>query len=231
MESARISGIRKSYGRRSVLNGIDIDLVPGQCTGLLGLNGCGKSTLMQILAGVLKADAGSFVYGGTDLLKSRSVLKNVIGYVPQGTPLIAELTAYDNLLLWYDRKRLQASLEDGPLSILGIEAFLKTPVRKMSGGMKKRLTIGCAIANDPEILLLDEPGTALDVICRSALEAYFREFLDKGGSILIATHDVSELEMCDTSYMLQDGIAGRFVFDGDIGHLAGAMIRGSGQDS
>ncbi len=219
----RIEGIKKNYGKRNILNGVSLTADPGMCVGILGSNGCGKSTLLSILAGELRADAGSFYVRGTDLLTDPLLRREIIGYAPQGTPLIAELTAYENLRLWYDKELLSSSLEDGPLSLLGIPGFLKTPVRKMSGGMKKRLSIGCAIAGDPKILLLDEPGAALDLLCKEAMENYFSSFLSGGGTIFLVTHDVQELRLCTGSCILKNGQLTPFTFDGDVRKLTEAL--------
>ena len=96
----RIEGIKKNCGKRNILNGVSLTADPGMCVGILGSNGCGKSTLLSILAGELHADAGSFYVRGTDLLTDPLLRREIIGYAPQGTPLIAELTAYENLRLW-----------------------------------------------------------------------------------------------------------------------------------
>lgn len=133
----------------------------GTCIGILGANGSGKSTFLSVLAGVLGADGGQFLCDGVDLLKDQRRRARLVGYVPQGTPLIEEFSARDNLLLWYDRDRLRTQLEEGVLELLGIREFLKVPVSKMSGGMKKRLSIGCAMAAQPPILLLSVMAVVL----------------------------------------------------------------------
>ena len=161
-----IKGIEKRYGRQSVLKGIELEAHSGTCIGILGGNGCGKSTLLSILAGVQKPDRGSFVVDGVDMFSDSFAQSRAVGYVPQGTPLMEELSARDNLRLWYDKKNLAKELKDGVLAMLGIPEFIKVPVSKMSGGMKKRLSIGCAVANRPPVLLLDEPGAALDFLAR-----------------------------------------------------------------
>ncbi len=218
-----IDGIRKRYGNRIILNGVSLTADPGECVGILGSNGSGKSTLLRILAGEIRPEAGHFYAGDADLLKDPAGRRALVGYAPQGTPLIEELTALDNLRLWYGRKLLAASLADGPLALLGIPEFLRTPVRKMSGGMKKRLSIGCAVAGNPKILLLDEPGASLDLLCKKAMESYFRAFLDSGGTIFMVTHDVQELLFCTRSCILKDGVLTPFSFDGNIRHLTEAL--------
>lgn len=218
-----ISQIQKNYKKKTVLRDINMTVQEGSCVGILGGNGCGKSTLLSILAGVQKADNGSFLWEGADLFCNESLRTQILGYVPQGNPLMEELTAWDNLRLWYGKKDLQRELEEGVLAMLGIPDFIKTPVRKMSGGMKKRLSVGCAVANHPKLLLLDEPSAALDFICKERIGNYLRDFKAHGGTILLATHDVQELSLCDAWYILKDGVLAPYMYDGDVHHLVGRL--------
>ncbi len=214
-----IKGIAKAYGKKQVLDNVEFCAEAGQCVGILGGNGSGKSTLLSILAGVQSCDRGAFLCDGVDLLKQPSKRAELIGYVPQGTPLIEELTAYDNLRLWYDRASLQRELTDGVLAALGIGEFLKTPVARMSGGMKKRLSLGCAMAKHPPIILLDEPMAALDLVCKQSISAYLRRHKENGGILLFVTHDAYDLALCDEWYILKDGRVTPFVYDGNIERL------------
>ncbi len=218
-----LKGIKKKYGKKEVLTSIDMKTESGKCIGILGKNGCGKSTLFSILAGVNKQDGGSFSYDGNDLLKDKKLRAKKVGYVPQGTPLFEELSAYDNLLLWYEPEQIEKELSDGILGILGIDKFLKVRVSRMSGGMKKRLAIGCAVAHDPEILLLDEPSAALDLICKERISIYLKNFKSKGGIILLATHDAGELEMCDDIYIMKNGVLEKYDYDGNVHRLVGSL--------
>lgn len=178
-----IKGIRKNFRKKTVLKDISLTADEGKCIGILGENGCGKSTLLSILSGILKPDGGEFVWNGKNLLTDRKLRENLVGYVPQGTPLMQELTAMDNLRLWYEcaGRDLKRDLKEGVLTMLGIPEFLHVPVTKMSGGMKKRLSISCAVAHQPKILLLDEPSAALDLICKERIGNYFLEFKRQGG--------------------------------------------------
>ena len=214
-----ISGIKKKYGSKKVLNDISFSAGAGKCIGILGSNGCGKSTLLSILAGVQKADGGQFLYDGNDLFKYKKQRSELIGYVPQGTPLIEELSAADNLFLWYSKEKTKQELENGVLKMLGVDEFLKTPVSKMSGGMKKRLSIGCAIYNRPPVLLLDEPMAALDLACKQKIFDYINKHKKDGGIVLISTHDVLELNLCDECYIMKNGILEKFEYTGDIEQL------------
>ena len=215
----KVEGIKKCYRSKQVLKNVSFEADSGYCIGVLGGNGAGKSTLLSILAGIQKPDSGSFVYNGVDMLKDSVSRSAVVGYVPQGTPLIPELTAKDNLLLWYDRKNMHRELEAGVLKLLGIREFLNVPVRKMSGGMKKRLSIGCAVAGRPPVLLLDEPTAALDLVCKRDITLYLEAYKKAGGIIIMTTHDVAELAVCDACYIMKDGALHPYSYDGDVNVL------------
>lgn len=219
-----IKQIQKKYKKKAVLTDINLDVQEGSCVGILGGNGSGKSTLLSILARVQKADNGSFLWGGADLFKNEKIREEILGYVPQGNPLMEELTAWDNLRLWYEKDELKKELDGGVLDMLGIPDFLKVPVRKMSGGMKKRLSIGCSVANHPKLLLLDEPSAALDLICKERIGNYLKDFKAQGGSIILATHDVQEIELCDVWYILKNGMLEPYLYDGNVHHLVGKLV-------
>ena len=209
------NNISKSYGKHQVLRDISFSADGGSCIGILGANGSGKSTFLSVLAGTLTPDSGEFLFDDKNLFADGKRRSQLVGYVPQGTPLIEELTAWDNLLLWYDRKELNKQLDGGILYMLGIHEFVKKPVRKLSGGMKKRLSIGCAMAKRPPILLLDEPTAALDLACKEKIWQYLENYKQSGGLILLTTHDVQELMLCDRLYMLKDGTAQAYTYTGD----------------
>lgn len=134
-----------------------------------------------------------------------------------------ELSARDNLRLWYEKEEMEAALSDGVLAMLGIGEFLNVRVSKMSGGMKKRLAIGCAVAHKPKVLLLDEPSAALDLVCKERISNYLKEFKKEGGTILLATHDVQELPLCDALYILKGGRLEPFAYDGNVHRLVGQL--------
>jgi ABC-2 type transport system ATP-binding protein len=218
-----IKDITKSFRRKAVLKGISLSAEGGQCIGILGTNGSGKSTLLTILAGVQSRDGGSFTVDGKDLFADPALRAAAVGFVPQGTPLLDELTARDNLLLWYDRAEMEKELESGVLKTLGIGDFLKVQVSKLSGGMKKRLSIGCAVAKRPPILLLDEPTAALDLACKQDIADYLRKYKAAGGLLILTTHDVLELRLCDAWYILKDGVLVPYEFDGNVETLVKSL--------
>ena len=218
-----IKNIKKSYGKIPVLRDISFTAHAGQCVGILGSNGCGKSTLLSILAGIQGADGGEFLCWEENLLRNSRRRSELVGYVPQGTPLIEELTAWDNLSLWYSKDQLKQELKSGVLAMLGVGEFLKTPVKKMSGGMKKRLSIGCAMATHPPILLLDEPMAALDLVCKQSICQYLTHHKESGGIILLTTHDAMELALCDCWYIIKDGCLEPFTYTGNMEELVKSL--------
>ena len=218
-----IKNVKKKYGKHTVLSGVDFTVEPGEIVGILGENGSGKSTLLTILAGLQKPNSGFFNIDGKDLLKNTKLRNDLVAYVPQETPLITELTAWDNLRMWYKPDKLKKELQDGFLAMLGIDQFIKVPVNQMSGGMKKRLTIGCAIDSNPKLMLLDEPTAALDLVCKERIYTYFEQFKRQGGSLIIATHEVQEIELCDKCFILKEGKLVPYKYDGDIPHLIGRL--------
>lgn len=218
-----LEGIQKSFGRKKVLENVSLTVSEGSCVGIVGGNGCGKSTLLSVLAGVQKAEEGSFCYRGVDLWKDRALAVKIVGYVPQENSLLEELTAWDNLRMWYDRETLKRELSGGVLAVLGIDSFLKMPVNRMSGGMKKRLSIGCAVAGGAQILLLDEPSAALDLVCKEQIYNYFKQFQAEGGTVFLATHEIQEVELCDQCCILKQGSLKAYEYDGNLHHLVGNL--------
>lgn len=220
----KIENITKRYKNKKVLNGVDFNIEPGECIAILGSNGSGKSTLLSILAGVNEADSGAFMLENVNLLENKKLRNKKVAYVPQGNPLYEELTARDNLSLWYDKKSMAKELaEGGVLNLLGINEFLNVRVKKMSGGMKKRLSIGCAMSGNPSLILLDEPSAALDIACKYQIYSYLKSYLNNGGSIIWVTHDVQDLDICTRCMLLKDGVIRPYGFNGDITKLVKDM--------
>lgn len=211
-----VENIQKRYGRNRVLTGASFGADRGDCAGIIGSNGTGKSTLLRILAGVLRANGGRCLWQGEDLLRHPSLRARTVAYAPQGTPLIEELSALDNLRLWYTPKDLERSLDEGLLRDLGVPDFLKTTASRLSGGMRKRLSIGCALARDPSVLLLDEPTAALDLVCKERILETFESFRRSGGLLVLVTHDQWEMELCSQLHLLSGGKLSPYTYTGDL---------------
>lgn len=203
----KVTGIQKSYRNHKVLTGVDLTVLPGSCVGIVGSNGCGKTTLLSILAGALKADNGSIMYRNREAIGHPQVFSAEVAYVPQENPLMAELTVYDNLCLWYrgNKKEIQADLDHGAAAMLGVSQMLGRTVGKLSGGMKKRLSIACALSNHAPVLVMDEPGAALDLECKAAIRDYLKNYISTGGAVILTSHELAELSICDMMYVLKEG--------------------------
>lgn len=215
-----IKNIAKAFGKKHVLCGVSLTAEGGKCVGIIGANGCGKSTLFSILAGIQRGE-GDFLLDGKSLMKNVRFRRERVGYIPQGTPLIDELTAYDNLLLWYSRADLNRMLKsDSVITRLGIDKFIKTVVRRMSGGMKKRLSIACAVAHNPDIIIMDEPTAALDIVCKQNVADYIDSCRKEGKLVLLATHEEQDLRLCDELYLMRDGLLEPFVYSGNPADIA-----------
>lgn len=202
----QVEGLVCGYGRKRILQGAELFVRQGECIGVVGANGCGKSTLFAVLAGTKRPVSGTICYAGENPLKKRQVFYRMAGYVPQDNPLIPELTVRDNLRLWYsDKKQLEAMLNSNFGTILKLRDMLTVRADRLSGGMKKRVSIGCAMAANPPLMILDEPSAALDLACKEEMKDYLQSWKEAGGTILITTHEESELNLCDRLYVMRDG--------------------------
>lgn len=195
------------YGKKCILDGISLKAEPGTCIGIFGTNGCGKSTLLKVLSGVLSPKSGEIYLHGEKADKKNGVFLKYTGYVPQDNPLMEDLTVLDNLKLWYTHSKsdLHAELDHGVLRMLKLDAILKNKVSTLSGGMKKRLSIGLALASQPSVLILDEPTAALDLPCKEDIRNYLKLFMKHGGTILLSTHEEPDFKLCSQRCLLKNG--------------------------
>lgn len=229
-----VNDIHKRYFLKKILKGASFHASVGECIGIVGANGCGKSTLLNILSGSLRPDFGKILYDEANPLKDPSVFSDYIGFVPQENPLLNHLSVYDNLRFWYcdSRRNLDEDLKYGLPARFGLNQYRKYDVCKLSGGMKKRLSITCALAKDPAIVIMDEPGASLDIVCKEDIRDYLLSYLERNGTIVIASHEVSELSLCDRMYLLKNGVLDEIPElskavrnDNSIGEYLNALIK------
>lgn len=202
-----VDNISKKYRNKTVLRNVCFDVFPGDCIGIVGANGSGKSTLLRILSGADKPDCGLLEYNGINLLNKHKLFSDYIGYIPQDNPLFDNLTVADNLKLWYcETKRdfLKECEAGGALEVFGLMPYMKYEVSKLSGGMKKRLSIACSIAKNPPVLILDEPGASLDLVCKSDICRYLEKYRADGGTVIITSHEDKELALCTRMLLIKD---------------------------
>lgn len=185
-----------------ILEDVSFSIEPKERVCLVGRNGCGKTTLMQILAGAMKPTGGSLSFFGQNPLKDRRVFGKYCGYVPQELPLLMELTVKDNLKLW---KVPSCPNYEYILDRFDLKDIMNIKVSRLSGGMKKRLSIACAIASWPSILLLDEPASALDLYFKDSIDEWLSEYQSLNGMVLISTHEEKEILSSDRALVLKEG--------------------------
>lgn len=225
MSYIEVSHISKSYGRKKILNDITFTADKGECIGIVGANGCGKSTLLKVLCGAHRPDSGDIIYDGSSPLSRKSVFRKLVGYVPQENPLFDNLTVLDNLKLWYcdSTHNLKNDIKSGIIADFGIDKYLHSTVHTLSGGMKKRLSIACSIAGDPSILILDEPGASLDIVCKEDIKNYMSKYISDGGIIIIASHEEGELSVCSRMFLMNDGVLSDIAPETSLSSLIGRL--------
>jgi ABC-2 type transport system ATP-binding protein len=197
--------LRKRYPDVVAVDGLDLEVVRGECFGLLGPNGAGKTTTIEILEGLTAPDEGEVEILGMSWKRDGAAIREAIGISLQETRLADKLTVEETVALFrsfYREGRDPATLL-GQLSLLEKK---KARVEKLSGGQKQRLAVACALVGDPEILFLDEPTTGLDPQSRLQLWEQVTDFRANGGTVLLTTHYMDEAErLCDRIAIVDKG--------------------------
>lgn len=189
-----VKNITKSYRGRQVLPSVSFCLPAGQCLGITGENGSGKSTLLRIIAQVEKPDAGDILFSGNSIRNHRAFFRKQVGYVPQHSELMPDLTVREQLKLWQSACGLSGSISENLMDLLDLQPMLKARTQELSGGMQKRVSIAMALMNDPKILIMDEVTAGLDRDYTARLLTFAEEFLARGGRILWCSHQTEEIQ-------------------------------------
>jgi ABC-2 type transport system ATP-binding protein len=198
-------GVIKRYGSVIAVNGLDLQVLRGECFGLLGPNGAGKTTTIEILEGLLTPDAGDVEVLGQRWDRDATALRARLGIQLQETQLAEKLTVAETLRMF---RSFYPSGPDVAALLETVELGSKRDawVKNLSGGQKQRLSVACALAGSPELLFLDEPTTGLDPQSRRQLWAVLERFRANGGTILITTHYMDEAhELCDRVGIMDQG--------------------------
>ncbi|MFF1721849.1 ATP-binding cassette domain-containing protein [Streptomyces sviceus] len=204
------NGLRKSYGDRTVLDGIDIQVPAGTIFALLGPNGAGKTTAVKILSTLITADGGQAQVGGHDLTAEAQAVRASIGVTGQFSAVDGLITGEENMLLMADLHHLSRG-EGRRVSAELLERFdlteaAKKPVSTYSGGMKRRLDIAMTLVGDPRIIFLDEPTTGLDPRSRHTMWQIIRELVSDGVTVFLTTQYLEEAdELADRIAVLHNG--------------------------
>jgi len=203
---ASATGIVKRFGAVTALDGVDLAIHPSVMTGLVGPDGAGKTTLIRILAGLVAPDAGETkVLGANALAADRSQ----IGYMPQRFGLYEDLSVIENLNLYAELRGLpqaeRATNFARLLEFTDLKRFQSRLAGKLSGGMKQKLGLACALVRAPKLLLLDEPGVGVDPVSRRELWDMVKVLTGEGVGVLWSTAYLDEAEQCDTVFLLNEG--------------------------
>ena len=204
-----VRALAKRYGERSALAGIDLDVPRGICFGLLGPNGAGKSTTVGVLTTLLAPTSGSALLLGLDVVRERAAVRREIGVVFQEPALDPELSAREQLALHARLFHLDAPAARASdwIERLGLGEHADRPVRKLSGGLRRRVEIARGLLNRPGVLFLDEPTTGLDVAARARIWDELRALRKSGDTtIFLTTHSMEEADaLCDAIAIVDQG--------------------------
>lgn len=207
MNVLSIDCLHKRFGNQTVLDGLDLQVAQGEIVGLLGPNGCGKSTTLNIVCGLLDADAGTVHIGG-EQVSVRTASR--VGLCPQAGALYPDLLPAENLDFFARLYGLPASQRrirvDELMQRFELTAHAGTRVGRLSGGWQQRLNLAVALVHSPQLLVLDEPTASVDVQARLALWYLIEELRDGGMSILLTTHQIYEAErLCNRVALMRNG--------------------------
>jgi ABC-2 type transport system ATP-binding protein len=198
-------GLKKHYGDVKAVDGLDLEVLAGECFGILGPNGAGKTTTIEILEGLTTPDAGEVVVLGRRWGSQERDLRERLGVSLQESRLTEKLTVFETLSLFrsfYARGRDPEQL----MADLSLEEKRDARVGKLSGGQRQRLAVACALAGDPELLFLDEPTTGLDPQSRLQLWERVAAYKEAGRTVLLTTHYMEEAErLCDRVAVVDHG--------------------------
>lgn len=215
----RVMNIEKTFGKRKVLDGVSLDVAPGEIVGLLGPNGAGKTVCFYGIMGLLRLDGGRILLAGEDVsaLAMSERGKRGMGYLPQESSIFRGMSVEENIravleLRCRDRATLEKRL-DALLGEFNIAYVRHTPSGALSGGERRRCEIARAMAADPKVILLDEPFAGVDPLSILDIKAMVRALKRRNVGVLITDHNVHEmLELVDRAYVIH---AGRLLFEGE----------------
>lgn len=204
-----VQGVVKRFPGALALAGISAEIQPGRLTGLIGPDGAGKTTLMRLMAGLLRPSEGAITILGRDTVRDQGEIAHLAGYMPQRFGLYEDLSVLENLTLYAELRAMPSTqrkvLFDRLLEFTRLGPFTTRLTGKLSGGMKQKLGLACALMARPQVLLLDEPGVGVDPVSRQDLWRMVAELTGEGMAVLWSTAYLDEAEQCDTVLLLNEG--------------------------
>jgi ABC-2 type transport system ATP-binding protein len=207
----KVRGLRKSYGALEAVRGVDLDIQRGEIFGLIGPDGAGKTSVFQILGGVMQPTVGEAnVFG-----QSARAARSSIGYLTQAFSLYQDLSVAENLRYMGELRELsRKEIEQRGthyLQLFDMDRFTERLAGRLSSGMKQKLALACALITEPKVLLLDEPTTGVDPLARRSFWQMINRLADRGVAVLVTTHYLEEAEQCNRLGLM---VAGELVAQG-----------------
>lgn len=207
MKSIEIRNISKSYNSTIALKSISFDIEKGEIFGLIGPDGAGKTSLIRILATLILPDSGDAYVNGFEIIKDYKKIRNCIGYMPGKFSLYQDLTVEENINLF--AKIFGTTIQENYHLVKDIysqiEPFKNRLAGKLSGGMKQKLALSCALIHKPDVLFLDEPTTGVDPVSRKEFWEMLKNLKSYGITILVSTPYMDEASLCDRVGLIQEG--------------------------
>jgi len=205
--SISVQHISKSFKKVTAVNDVSFEVKEGELFGLIGPDGAGKTTIFRMLTTLLFADKGTATVAGFDVVDDYKEIRNNVGYMPGRFSLYQDLTVEENLEFF--ATIFGTSIEENYELIkdiyIQIEPFKKRRAGKLSGGMKQKLALSCALIHKPKVLFLDEPTTGVDPVSRKEFWEMLKRLQQKGITILVSTPYMDEAELCDRIALIQHG--------------------------
>jgi ABC-2 type transport system ATP-binding protein len=211
MARIEVRHLNKKYNKQEILKDVSFTISSGDVLGIIGENGAGKSTLMSILVTLIKPSSGDVLYDDNSVISNPSYIRGNIGYVPQDISLYEDLSGIDNLKFWAKTYHLYGDDMKNRLTvikdIIGLDdEILKKKVKTYSGGMKRRVNIGVALLNDPDIIVMDEPTVGIDIASKDYILAVIKKLKNKGKTIIYTSHYLDEIEgICNKICIMNKG--------------------------
>lgn len=204
-----LSELTRDFKSTRAVDGLSLEVAPGELFGIVGPDGAGKTTTLRMLAGVLRPTSGDAVIGGVSVASHPESVKSHIAYMSQRFGLYADLTVRENIEFYADLYRVPKGDRPPRLERLfafsNLEPFQDRLAGNLSGGMKQKLSLCCALIHHPDVLLLDEPTFGVDPISRRDLWLILHEMVEEGVTIVVSTSYLDEAERCDRVALLHEG--------------------------
>lgn len=209
MLSIQTTNLTKTFGSLTAVNRLNLEVKTGEIFGFVGPDASGKTTTLRMLCGILPPDGGEATVAGCDIRKEAERLKEKVGYLPQRFGLYGDLTVLENIHFYADLYRVPRKGRKDRIGRLlqfaNLEPFGKRKAQDLSGGMKQKLGLICALIHTPEILLLDEPTTGVDPLSRRDFWVILYDLLKEGVTILFSTSYMDEAERCSRIGLIHQG--------------------------